>query len=812
MFRWWWCCFGRYSEDNAAKKKAEALKLARAAAEAEQRSAALKTELEALLEEKKETANGGSGSSEQLKQQLLQKEQQLKQLQQLQQLQAQQHQIQAQKLQQMQQHVYVQAPAVGPAPAPAAVAVVVRAAAPAAVAKLPAPAAAAPAAAAIKTAPSVEHMEKVVLEVIAEKTGYDVEMVERDASLEDDLGIDSIKRIELLSAIQEILGVEGDREALARTQTVGDVIECLRAQAGASTPVAAAAAPAARTATATTTTTAAAAMASNGPSVEHMEKVVLEVIAEKTGYDVEMVERDASLEDDLGIDSIKRIELLSAIQEILGVEGDREALARTQTVGDVIDCLRAQAGSSSSSTTTTKTSSVATTTVTAATPAVVTGHTTTAASGAIRSHITEALQAAPGVDLAVPELQQIPLPGALHVASSSTPSTRVVVVLDDATALTAEVARVLSTSGHRVVVLSVAGYPHPGLPAAAAGAVSRHTLPDSSEASVQAFFATAGAEAKGVVALENSAMFAREGYAQALGLVVMVAKHCSSALRRAAQSDVRNFFVAVTRLDGHLGLRSRFDDDDASSLAAVYDDASSSLSSSAAAVAEYVQRGAVLGLCKSLDLEWGSVYCRGVDVHPAVSPSDAAACVVGELFCPDAGLREVGYADARTRFTTRAVDLSEAERSGASSSSSRSLTRQVSARFTADDVVLVTGGGRGITPLCLRELSRRVGATTFLLCGRSAYSHDDASLGWAAGVPDADADDADNGKLLQAAAVAHLKRKGEKPTPKVMNKLVEDVRAHREITRSLAGIAAAGGRARYLQCDCGSVKSVEVSE
>ena len=85
--------------------------------------------------------------------------------------------------------------------------------------------------------------------------------------------------------------------------------------------------------------------------LERAERVTLEVIAEKTGYDADMIERDASLEDDLGIDSIKRIELLSAIQDILGIEGDREALARTQTVGDVIDCLRATAlaGASSSS-------------------------------------------------------------------------------------------------------------------------------------------------------------------------------------------------------------------------------------------------------------------------------------------------------------------------------------------------------------------------------------------------------------------------------------------------------------------------------
>jgi acyl transferase domain-containing protein len=50
-----------------------------------------------------------------------------------------------------------------------------------------------------------EGVETIVLEVIAEKTGYPAEMLELDMALDADLGIDSIKRVEILSALQERL-------------------------------------------------------------------------------------------------------------------------------------------------------------------------------------------------------------------------------------------------------------------------------------------------------------------------------------------------------------------------------------------------------------------------------------------------------------------------------------------------------------------------------------------------------------------------------------------------------------------------------
>src|SRR4029077_2594030 len=52
---------------------------------------------------------------------------------------------------------------------------------------------------------SNQRVETILLEVIAEKTGYPAEMLELDMALDADLGIDSIKRVEILSALQERL-------------------------------------------------------------------------------------------------------------------------------------------------------------------------------------------------------------------------------------------------------------------------------------------------------------------------------------------------------------------------------------------------------------------------------------------------------------------------------------------------------------------------------------------------------------------------------------------------------------------------------
>jgi acyl carrier protein len=166
-------------------------------------------------------------------------------------------------------------------------------------------------------ASAASGVTEAVLAVVAEKTGYPVEMLEPSMGLDADLGIDSIKRVEILSALQEKrpdLPVIGP-EQLGSLQTLADVIDHL---GGATAPAAPAAA---------------------APS--GVTEAVLAVVAEKTGYPVEMLEPSMGLDADLGIDSIKRVEILSALQEQrpdLPVIGP-EQLGSLQTLADVIDHL-----------------------------------------------------------------------------------------------------------------------------------------------------------------------------------------------------------------------------------------------------------------------------------------------------------------------------------------------------------------------------------------------------------------------------------------------------------------------------------------
>jgi NAD(P)-dependent dehydrogenase (short-subunit alcohol dehydrogenase family)/acyl carrier protein len=74
--------------------------------------------------------------------------------------------------------------------------------------------------------------------------------------------------------------------------------------------------------------------------------VLLAVIAEKTGYPVEMLELEMALDADLGIDSIKRVEILSTLQERLPAAPaiKPEHLGTLQTVGQIVDFLARVSG------------------------------------------------------------------------------------------------------------------------------------------------------------------------------------------------------------------------------------------------------------------------------------------------------------------------------------------------------------------------------------------------------------------------------------------------------------------------------------
>jgi acyl transferase domain-containing protein/NADP-dependent 3-hydroxy acid dehydrogenase YdfG len=93
---------------------------------------------------------------------------------------------------------------------------------------------------------------------------------------------------------------------------------------------------------ATAAPVAASSSNGHGPPAD-VEARLLEVVSERTGYPPEMLDLDADMEADLGIDSIKRVEIAGTMAQALdvaaGVELDIEELTASRTLREVIAVL-----------------------------------------------------------------------------------------------------------------------------------------------------------------------------------------------------------------------------------------------------------------------------------------------------------------------------------------------------------------------------------------------------------------------------------------------------------------------------------------
>lgn len=105
--------------------------------------------------------------------------------------------------------------------------------------------------------------------------------------------------------------------------------------------------------TRTLETAAATATAKEVVRTISLKDVLLNIVGEKTGYPLEMLGLDLDMEADLGIDSIKRIEILSALQEAgqssgWSADADIEEVAKLKTLRQVIEFLERSDRSSTS--------------------------------------------------------------------------------------------------------------------------------------------------------------------------------------------------------------------------------------------------------------------------------------------------------------------------------------------------------------------------------------------------------------------------------------------------------------------------------
>ncbi|HMD15232.1 MAG TPA: SDR family NAD(P)-dependent oxidoreductase, partial [Terriglobales bacterium] len=169
-----------------------------------------------------------------------------------------------------------------------------------------------------------------VLALVAEKTGYPVDMLDLDLDLEADLGVDTVKQAEVFASIREAYSIPRDENRKLRDYpTLAHVIRFVYEKRPDLAAAPAAALEEVKSATPTIAVVAqkpaTSAQVVPGDSVKER---ILALVVEKTGYPKDMLDLDLDLEADLGVDTVKQAELFAAVREIYNIPRDENRKLR----------------------------------------------------------------------------------------------------------------------------------------------------------------------------------------------------------------------------------------------------------------------------------------------------------------------------------------------------------------------------------------------------------------------------------------------------------------------------------------------------
>ncbi|WP_051109856.1 type I polyketide synthase [Massilia niastensis] len=407
-------------------------------------------------------------------------------------------------------------------------------------------------------------------------------------------------------------------------------------------------------------------------TAEEFSAELLRAVSERTGYPVDMLDMDAHMEADLGIDSIKRIEIFSGltqrhslvgerdeetmIEELSGFKSLREVVAWYARMLEPAAAEAAMVGGASpkkASTPLSRPDEEVESRATAAQSDPVQCY-------VVRTHDAE-LAPANGIDDGTDHLRVLlvgrpsPLADALRTQ--------------------------LSARGHTVRQLV------PGLFTRAVDDW-RYEVDFASAQSIEPLAGMLPPDPEPVGALVNLMGWDVEGagtrsdhHRDARALFLLL-KLFGPQLKRGAGR-----LVNLTAFDGSFGL---------------------------AAPGGLPAAGAgTLGVAKSAAREWGELRVKCIDAAPALDPSWLATQVLAEMFSSDREI-EVGYSEQGRRRIDLAPRLFPDGGLGA-------------LRLEPDSVVLVTGGAYGITAELTRVLAEKY-RPRLVLAGRSALPGEESAL------------------------------------------------------------------------------------
>jgi len=182
------------------------------------------------------------------------------------------------------------------------------------------------------------------------------------------------------------------------------------------------------------------------------------------------------------------------------------------------------------------------------------------------------------------------------------------------------------------------------------------------------------------------------------------------------------------------------------------------------------------GFLKSLITELPDVHTKAVDFDSSLSPALIAQNIVQELLMPG-GRVEVGYPQGtRTIFRTVPAPLT-------------TTATQIQLSPSANWVVLVTGGARGITAEIAGDLASL--GVNLILVGRSAEPTAEK----------AETADIEDVAVLRKVLVNQAREQGETPTPVQIERQLQRLLRDRTICRNLEQFRQTGAKVEYLPVD-----------
>ncbi|MEZ6089877.1 MAG: KR domain-containing protein [Pirellulaceae bacterium] len=249
----------------------------------------------------------------------------------------------------------------------------------------------------------------------------------------------------------------------------------------------------------------------------------------------------------------------------------------------------------------------------------------------------------------------------------------------------------------------------------------------------------------------------------------------SDTLTQRARRDCRSLYLLARGLEADLNQASR--DGKAILLTATAIDGRLGYGNDPECHVARAAHGGILGLTKCIGLEWPDVIVRAVDIDPKMSANAIFDAITAEMSEAESPL-EVGV-DATGRRTWEPI------------SAPIRIDSDAAELLQPDDVVVITGGARGITAEIAIGMARKYRPRLILL-GRSALPSNEELETVSAAKQESD---------IKAALIAHARKQGRVPKPAEIGRETKRILATREIRRTLDEIRRQGGSVEYQAVD-----------